>query len=102
MPWPTRREGHGVIQMDDPEKEHIGRILCFLRRIQNRIPNFICRRIKTPEGNSFVVIIFIYVLDIEEYESPWWRAQIFDSHILDVEREKLYLLAPRKKNSGPG
>ena len=55
--------------MVDPEKEQIGRFLCFLERSQNIIPNIILREVKTFEGNSFILVIFIYVLDIEEYES---------------------------------
>ena len=34
-----------------------------------RSPNSIQRNVKTPEGNVFIIVIFIYVLDIEEYES---------------------------------
>ena len=76
IPWPTRREWHGVIWMVDLEKEQIGRFLCFLGRNHNRIPNIIIRELKTHEGNYFILVIFIYVLDIEEYESLWWRTQI--------------------------
>ena len=53
--------------MDDLEREHIGRFLCFLGRRQNRIPNSILINVKTHEVNAFLLIIFIYVLDIEEY-----------------------------------
>ena len=70
--------------------------MCFLGRRHNRSPNSIRRNVKTHEGNVFILIIFIYVLGIEEYESPLWRTQIYDSHILDVEREKLDLLALEK------
>ena len=62
--------------MDDPEKEQIGIFFCFLGITQNRIPNTIMREVKTLEGNSFILVIFIYVLDIEEYESLTWRTQI--------------------------
>ena len=55
--------------MVDPEREQIGRFLCFLERRRNRSPNSIWINVKTVEGNVFVLIIFIYVLDIEEYES---------------------------------
>ena len=96
MPWPTRTELHGFIQMVDLEREKIERFLCFLGRRQNISPNSIIRNPKTLEGKIIILIIFIYMLYIEEYESPWWRTQIYDSRILDVEREKLYLLAPRK------
>ena len=50
--------------MDDLEKEKIGRILCFLGRRHNRSPDSIMRNVKTPEGDVFILIIFIYVLDI--------------------------------------
>ena len=56
--------------MDGLEREQIGRFLCFLGRKHNRSPNSIRRNVKTREGNVFILIIFIYVLDIEEYESP--------------------------------
>ena len=82
--------------MVDPEKDQIGRFLCFLGRRQNIIPNSIRRNAKTPKCNVLILFIFIYVLYIEEYESLWWRTQIYDSHILDVEREKLDFLAPGK------
>ena len=82
--------------MVDLEIDHIESFLCFLERRHNRNPNSIWRNVKNLEGNVFVLIIFIYVLDIEDYETPWWRTQIYDSHILDVEREKLDLLAYRK------
>ena len=55
--------------MVDHEKGNIMRFLCFLGRSQNRSPNTILRKVKTLEGNSFILIIFIYVLDIDEYES---------------------------------
>ena len=55
--------------MVDPRKEQIGRFLCFLGRSQNRSPNTIMREVKTHEGNSFILFVFIYVLDKEEYES---------------------------------
>ena len=55
--------------MVDLEKEQIRRFLCFLGTNHNRIPNIIIREIKTHEGNYFILVIFIYVLDIEEYES---------------------------------
>ena len=54
------------------------------------------RNVKNPEGNVLILIILMYVLYIEENESPWWRNQIYDSHMLDVEREKLDFLDPRK------
>ena len=57
--------------------------------------------VKTHEVNVFILIILIYVLYIEEYESPWWMDQIYDSHILDVEREKLDSLS-LGKTSGTG
>ena len=82
--------------MVDPKRDQIERFLCFLGRRQNISPNSIIRNPKTLEGKVFMLIIFIYVLYIEEYDSPWWRTQIYDSHILDVEREKLDLIAPRK------
>ena len=55
--------------MVDPEKEKIKRFLCFLGRSQNISPNTIMREVKIPDDNSFILVIFIYVLDIEEYES---------------------------------
>ena len=82
--------------MVDLEREQIRRFLCFLGRRQNRSPNSIQRNVKTLEGNVFILIIFIYVLYIDECESLWWRSQIYDSHILDVDREKLDLLDPGK------
>ena len=101
MPLPKRREWHGFIGMVDPKKELIERLLCFLGRRHNRSPNSIWRNVKIPKDNVFILIISIYVLDIEEYESSWWRTQTYDSCILDVEREKLDLLAPGK-TSGIG
>ena len=68
----------------------------FLRNKKNRIPNSIWRNVNNLEGNVFILIIFIYVLYILEHESLWWRTQIYDSHILYVEREKLDLLSPEK------
>ena len=56
--------------MVDLEREKTKRFLCFLGRRHNRSPNYIQRSVKTHEGNVFMVIIFIYVLNIEEYESP--------------------------------
>ena len=56
--------------MVDPEREHIERFICFLGRRHNISPNSIQRNVKTHEGNVFILIIFIYVLYIEEYESP--------------------------------
>ena len=35
--------------MVDPEREHIGKFLWFLGRIQNRIPNTIMRDVNTPK-----------------------------------------------------
>ena len=87
--------------MVDFEREQIGRFLCFLGRRQNISLNYIMINVKTPEANVFVLIIFTCVLDINEYESPWWRTQIYDSHILDVEREKLDSLS-LGKTSGTG
>ena len=84
--------------MVDPEKENIRRFLCFLGRRQNRSPNSIQRNVNNSEDNVFILIIFIYVLYIEDYESPWWRPRIYDSHILYAEREKLDLLAHGKTN----
>ena len=55
--------------MVDPEREHIGSFLCFLGRRHNRIPNSIWRNVNTPEGNVFILFVFIYVLHIDEYES---------------------------------
>ena len=55
---------------NDSEKEQIKRFICFLGRRQNRSPNSIRKNVKTPEGNVFILIIFIYVLFIEEYKSP--------------------------------
>ena len=55
--------------MFGPKNEKIGRFLCFLGRSQNRNPNTIMREVKSPEDNSFILVIFIYVLNIEEYES---------------------------------
>ena len=54
--------------MADPEKEHIRRFLCFVGISQNIIPNTILIEVNTHEGNSFIIVVFIYVLDIEEYE----------------------------------
>ena len=103
MSWPTSKEGHeyGIISMDDPERDQIKRFLCFLGKRHNRSPNSIMRIVKSPKGNAFISKISIYVLYIEEYESSWRRTQIYDSHILDVEREKLDLLA-LGKTSGTG
>ena len=84
--------------MADPKREQIERFLCFLGRRHNRSPNYIQRNVKTLEGNVFILIIFIYMLDIWEYESLWWRTQIYDSHILYVEREKLDFLGHGKTN----
>ena len=56
--------------MTDLDKEQIGRFLTLLGRRKNRSPNSIKRNVKTPEGNVFILIIFIYVLYIEEYEPP--------------------------------
>ena len=55
--------------MVDPEREHIGRFLCFLGRRQNISPNYIWKNVKIPNGNVFILIIFIYVLYIEDHES---------------------------------
>ena len=55
--------------MVEPEREQFRKFLCFLGRSKNRSPNNIMREVKTSEGNSFILVIFIYVLDIEEYES---------------------------------
>ena len=82
--------------MVDPKKEQIESFICFLGRRQNKSPNYIQRNVKIPEGNVFILIIFIYVLDIQDYEPSWWRTQIYDYHILDVEREKLDFIAPEK------
>ena len=86
MHWPTSKEWHkyGVISMVDLEREQIERFLWFLERSQNRSTNTILRDGKTHEGNLFILVIFIYVLYIKEYESLWWRTQIYDCHILDV------------------
>ena len=54
--------------MVDSKKDQIRRFLCFLRRSHNRSPNNILREVKTLEGNSFILVIFIYVLGIEEYD----------------------------------
>ena len=56
--------------MVDLGREKSERFLCFLGRRQNIIPTYIHRNVKNLEGNIFILIIFIYVLDIEEYESP--------------------------------
>ena len=53
--------------MDDLEREKIERFLCFLGRRQNISPNSIERNVKKPNSNVFILSIFIYVLDIEEY-----------------------------------
>ena len=55
--------------MDDAYIEKIRRFLCFLGRRHNRSPNSIRINVKTPEGNVFILIIFMYALDMEEYES---------------------------------
>ena len=54
------------------------------------------REVKTPQGNLFILFIFMYVLDIEEDEPTMMEDSIHDYHILDVEREKIDLLAPKK------
>ena len=56
--------------MVDYEREQIGRFICFLGRRHNISPNSIRRNVKTHEGNVFILIIFIYVLDIQDYEPP--------------------------------
>ena len=53
IPWPTNKEWHECefILMVDPEREQIGRILCFLGRSQNIKPATILRDVKTPKDN---------------------------------------------------
>ena len=55
--------------MVDLERDQIETFLCLLGRRHNISPNSIMGNVKTLEGNLFILIIFIHVLDIEEYES---------------------------------
>ena len=48
--------------MVDFERQKIRRFLYFLGRRQNRSPNSIQRNVKSPEGNAFILIIFICVI----------------------------------------
>ena len=69
MVWPIIREWHVFIYMVDLEKEQIRRFLHLVGRRHNRIHNSIRINVKTPKGNEFILIIFIYLLDIYNYES---------------------------------
>ena len=56
--------------MVDPKREHIETFISFLVRRQNKIHIYVRINVNTFEGNIFILIIFIYVLDIDGYESP--------------------------------
>ena len=64
-------------------------VLVILRKNSEYKTYTILRDVKNSEGNLFILVIFIYVLDIEDYECLWWTTQIQLRYFLKHNWEKM-------------